>query len=462
MQFLNNLGKFIVGTLIAVGTFFAPHAQAPSQNLAASFNPVQTQVFQIAGGGITNVATSVLLTNMQYSNGTQVTMADLGSIGFATIEPGVPKKEEQVSFTGIIQQSNGEALLTGVTRGLAFNPGTNTCNGSSTLGVAHAGSVNFVLSNTACFYQQFAILANTSSFSGSVTFSNAPTVLAPSTNASSVATYGQLASTSFAGTVNGSQSQKGIFQEATQNQLLLGTPIGSTGADLVVPAKYVSFIASSSGEVIPVTFGTIDPSFLNLGSFNLLNTVTASVISASTTLNGTTTVTGTFTINGISPLFPSGAMRLIASSSLTSAASVISVSVPSSTTFLYVQEFQSGGSSGLPASTTFNGDAGNDYSIRYNNDGGGQNVVTSTTGFGITNGVTTPISLQFSIDNSSTTSKIGGFTQTATNGISATSTLDYLQGVSAWATSTAVTSITFTKTGGATFNAGSYIYVFGY
>jgi microcystin-dependent protein len=269
---MSNLLKIIGGILIAVGSFFAPHTS--TQTLATSFSPVQTPPFFLSGSGINSTQTSTLLTSMEYANGTAVTMADLGSIGYATIDPG-SSREEQVSFTGITQNSNGTALITGMTRGLAFNPGTNGCNGSSTLATSHAGAAQFVLSNTACFYTQFAAVANTSTFTGNVTFNNAPTINIAGTNASSAATYGQLASTSFAGVVNASPIQKGIVQEATPAQIASGTGVGSTGADLVI-ANRNSCLTASTTPCSVVASSTLDPSFLLNASYTLANlTVTA-------------------------------------------------------------------------------------------------------------------------------------------------------------------------------------------
>jgi hypothetical protein len=299
MTFLRNFGHIIGGTVLFLASFFAPHAQAPSLG-SASFGPIQTQVFQIAGSGITNNATSVLLTSMAYSNGSLVQMTDLGSIGFGTIEPGTPKREEQVSFSGITQLSNGQALLTGVVRGLAFNPLTQGCNGSTTLSVSHAGGVNFVLSNTACFYQQFAITGNTTTITGAWNFSSTvPTSnlsnASDSANPQNLVTQANLASTSFAGVVNGSPIQKGIFQEATRPQLAAASGTGSTGADLVItPLLTASSSQATTSIVVTNGGGTIDPSFVSSTQTYSFN----NLVSASTTLNGTTTVNGPLIVGG--------------------------------------------------------------------------------------------------------------------------------------------------------------------
>ena len=128
---MDFLAKFISGVFLGIASFFVPHAVAPTSPTLGAFSPAQTQAFFLSGSGVTANATTVTLTAMAYPSGALVTMADLGSIGYATIEPGT-SREEQVSFTNIIQNTNGSAILTNVTRGLAFNPGTQGCNGSST------------------------------------------------------------------------------------------------------------------------------------------------------------------------------------------------------------------------------------------------------------------------------------------------------------------------------------------
>jgi len=110
---------------------------------------LQTQAYTLAGSGCTLAATSITLTNMLQIDGvTLVTMADFGSKGFATIEPGNGTQEEQISFTGITQNSNGTATLTGVHNVLFSTPYTET----SGTALSHAGGTTFVISNTSGFY----------------------------------------------------------------------------------------------------------------------------------------------------------------------------------------------------------------------------------------------------------------------------------------------------------------------
>lgn len=85
-------------------------------------------------------------------DGANVAMADFGTKGYGTIEPGNSTFEEQISFTGITQNSNGTATLTGVKSVGFASPFTETTGLLKT----HAGSTVFVISNTSGFTGSYA------------------------------------------------------------------------------------------------------------------------------------------------------------------------------------------------------------------------------------------------------------------------------------------------------------------
>lgn len=117
---------------------------------------VQAQKFQIAGSGISSSATSLNLVSFKIikPNGStrDITMADFGDLGLMVLEPGVARKEETISFTGVTQNGDGSATLTGVTRGITpFSPyGADPSYTSS-----HSGFVTAILSNPAKMYSNF-------------------------------------------------------------------------------------------------------------------------------------------------------------------------------------------------------------------------------------------------------------------------------------------------------------------
>lgn len=137
-----------------------------------SLNPLQAGAFSLAGAGSSIGDTVLNLKSFKDINGVNIAMSDLGTIAYLTIEPGNGSNEEQVSFTGVTQNSDGSAQLSGIKSVLFKSPYTE----SSGFAKTHAGSTTAVLSNTAGFYNQFAILANNETVTGQWTFTNTPIV----------------------------------------------------------------------------------------------------------------------------------------------------------------------------------------------------------------------------------------------------------------------------------------------
>lgn len=279
----------------------------------ASSLPVGVSQFFLSGAGVTSSANTIQLTSMQTPDGRLVTMAMFGTIGYGALEPQTTAKIEDVSFTGITQNANGTATLTGVTRGLDF---VFPYASSGTLQKSHAGGATFIITNTAAFYYNeftmnnnnnlftypsastspatkgyvdattagnyFGLAANNTaignniftgnnSFTGINTFSNTTSV--PYAQASSsAASVGYVNAISFAGVVNANTTTKGIVQEATQAQSNAGTQTGSTGAELYVNPSTLSgtvaalvhttsfFFATSTTDAIvqiPVVSGDV-------------------------------------------------------------------------------------------------------------------------------------------------------------------------------------------------------------
>lgn len=130
-----------------------------------AFFPLQAQNFSLSGAGCSAGDTILNLKSFQDINGTNITMSDLGSIAYLTIEPGNGTQEEQVSFTGVTQNTDGSAQLTGIKNVLFKTPYTESSGFSKT----HPGSVVAILTNTAGFYNKFGILSDDSAITGSWT-----------------------------------------------------------------------------------------------------------------------------------------------------------------------------------------------------------------------------------------------------------------------------------------------------
>ena len=137
--------------------------------MSDTFKFVQAQSFTLAGAGATIGDTSLTLTSFQLE-GTNLAMTDFGSKGWGTLEPGNGDNEEQIYFTGVTQNSNGTATLTGVYSVLMKAPYTAT----SGVTKSHAGGVKFVISNTAGFYDSLSGKNNDETISGLWTFTTLP------------------------------------------------------------------------------------------------------------------------------------------------------------------------------------------------------------------------------------------------------------------------------------------------
>src|SRR3990167_3156433 len=136
----------------------APNISTPISQEAptlGSVNAVGGKVYKLSGSGISSSQTTIDLTSFQIAGGTQpLYMIDFGTLGCGTIEPGNSTRQEFVSFTGVTQNADGTAQLSGVARGLMpISPYT----ASTTLRYAHSGGSQFVISNSPpCFYENYA------------------------------------------------------------------------------------------------------------------------------------------------------------------------------------------------------------------------------------------------------------------------------------------------------------------
>ncbi len=208
---------------------------------------VQNQPTSISGAGAVAGATSVVLSSLTQIDGTVLTMANFGAKGYGTLEPGNSTLEEQISFTGITQNANGTATLTGVSTVLMVSPYTET----SGLAQTHAGATSFIISNTSGFYNKLLAKDDDATITGKYTFpngANTPVLgasyVAP-TLTTQVASKKYVDDTAAFGAPLADTSTAGIVQLPTQAQTDAGTATGSTGASLTpTPANLRSKLLS--------------------------------------------------------------------------------------------------------------------------------------------------------------------------------------------------------------------------
>lgn len=288
--------NFLATLFLGLATFFGFHQQVQPAMFGA-VTPVQGTSFFLSGAGINATQTTIQLTSFTTPDGRLLTMTNFGSIGYGALEPGTSKLED-VTFSGVTQNANGTATLTGVTRGNDF---ISPYTASSTLAKAHAGGSTFILTNTAGFYTQFASVNNAQTISGIWTFGSTtpprydfdPIWANFSTQVLADVAY--VNSVVAAGAANASETVKGIIQLATGAQAALGTATGSTGARLVVPASLATstpYSATPAGS-FPTSAsigGKISQLWLDI--FGTNNTWTGGNQFASTTMTATSTFSG--------------------------------------------------------------------------------------------------------------------------------------------------------------------------
>lgn len=294
---LQTIAKIIIAPLIflgsAAGYNFTPTVsvgQSPTLGSAQSFNPVGATNFVLAGAGVTSSQTTIQLASFKTPGGLNLTMTNFGNIGFGALDPQTASKLEDISFTGIVQNANGTATLTGVTRGMDF---VYPYTASTTLQKSHAGGSTFILTNTAAFYgTQFPFLQNDQTFSGINTFTIPPIFTLSGTSTSQAASIAYVNGVAISGAATSTTNQSGIGLLATGADAAAGTYKLDTPrflSTLISTSTYFGG-AYNNQSVITKTNGsqanTIDPNFI--------------ATSSNYTWSGTNTFTGTTNITGAS------------------------------------------------------------------------------------------------------------------------------------------------------------------
>lgn len=163
--------------------------------------------------GISTTATSITITPYPVDlDNVKLTMTDFGAIGYATIDPKISGYEEIISFTGITDNGDGSATLTGVVRSLGSKyPYTTTATGK-----IHGSSAVVVFSDNPQLFSSLYDYINTISIAGAP---NATTLL------------------------------QGLLELGTSAEVTAGTATGGTGAPLAVTPDALA--ASIYGTRLP-------------------------------------------------------------------------------------------------------------------------------------------------------------------------------------------------------------------
>lgn len=208
---------------------------------SASFRVVQTPTYHLYTGE-SGTATTMRITPFPRDlDNVKLTMTDFGTLPTVTVDPKLSGIEEIESFTGITDNGDNTATLTGVSRDLQSKyPYTGTGTGRT-----HGSGATVVFGNNPQIYGRLAAPENTQTWTAIQTFSVSPIVPTPTT-ATQAANKSYVDGVVAAGCANGSETVNGCVQLATGIQAASSTSAGSTGGRLALPAS----LATSSNDVV--------------------------------------------------------------------------------------------------------------------------------------------------------------------------------------------------------------------
>jgi hypothetical protein len=137
------------------------------------FHPFGSTTFTL-GQSISSTDSSIILTSfVEPVTGIPYTMALLNTdIAYGTIAPKTTASEF-ISFTGITQNANGTATLTGVVRGLAKKYPFTT---DAAYKLPHSGQTQFIISDMPQIFEEYISLTDDVTVTGIKTFSSSPIV----------------------------------------------------------------------------------------------------------------------------------------------------------------------------------------------------------------------------------------------------------------------------------------------
>ena len=206
----------------------------------AQFLPIQAQSFLLYGSGNNIGDTTLVLSSFKDIDGNTISMQ--GTVMTGTLEPNAGSQEEQIIFTGVTQNANGTATLTGIKSVTFASPYTQTTGFLK----AHPGNSTFVLSDTSYLYSQYASLDNDQTFGGSNAFSLAVQGQTP-TISGHLATKGYVDGVAISGGAKASTTVFGI-SELSVAPVTASVPIAVGTNDTRIPTASETLALAGVGQ----------------------------------------------------------------------------------------------------------------------------------------------------------------------------------------------------------------------
>ncbi len=258
-------------------------------NELGGWNPVGGLTYRLQSSiGTTN--TSIKLSSFKNRSDIALTMTNLDTdIGYGTLSPQTTRSEF-VSFTGVTQNSDGTAILTGVIRGLAdISPFT----ASTTMREAHPGQSVFILSDSPQLFEEYASRRSDDTIVGRWNYSTElPFSSITATTSSQFVNKGLLDATANQGAATSTRTNGGILEIATRAEAASTTPLIAAK-----PLTLISDMASST----PMTFTGSGNTYLTMSEDDgylsqlWLDLTEAFSFTGGVTMNNSTTTNATTT-----------------------------------------------------------------------------------------------------------------------------------------------------------------------
>ena len=201
----------------------------------SKFAPFGGSTFTLASSIGSTDNTILLSSFVEQTTGTLYTMALLNTdIVYGTIAPKTTSSEF-ISFTGITQNANGTALLTGVTRGLAKKYPFTT---DTSYKLPHSGQTQFIISDAPQVFNKYVTLEDAETITGIKTFATGatPIITDAPTASTQAANKGYVDGVAIAGGADASTTVKGISKLSTA-PVSATSPISVGDNDTRVPTQ---------------------------------------------------------------------------------------------------------------------------------------------------------------------------------------------------------------------------------
>lgn len=301
-SFLNDAKKKIAAAVLVLLSLGGGSAAVVH---FGAFNPTGGGTYYLQSTISSSQTTITLSSFKEPGSNILYTMSYLNSsIEYATIAPQTTQSEF-ISFSGITQNADGSATLTGVVRGLGRSyPYT----ASSTLASPHPGQSRLILSNPPQLTNQYLNLNNSGQqITGSIAFTVAPTSTVECATPFEYCRKQYIDAGLNQGAATSTETNQGLVQLATAAQVGVGTASSSGSAPLVIENKFATTTPGTictSGVfncVVAASLGKISQSFLDLTA--------AFTVSGTWIFNGVTQIAASasfpLTLNTLAYIFPS-------------------------------------------------------------------------------------------------------------------------------------------------------------